>query len=100
MRVENKRHTNPRQPFASYSATGATIPPLRQSYITFPLHRMELFVSTEGPALNFSATSGKLHIMTTACEPTVQFVREVCGLLEIGERREWLVTNGIGGYAS
>ena len=27
-RVENKRHTNARQPLASYSATGATIPPL------------------------------------------------------------------------
>src|SRR5215469_18705692 len=26
-RVENKRHTNARQPLASYSATGATIPP-------------------------------------------------------------------------
>src|SRR5690349_20069427 len=26
--------------------------------------------------------------------------REVCGVLEIGEEREWLVTNGIGGFAS
>jgi len=30
----------------------------------------------------------------------VKFGREVCGSLEIAERREWLVTNGIGGYAS
>jgi predicted glycogen debranching enzyme len=30
----------------------------------------------------------------------VQFGREVCGELEIAERREWLVTNGLGGYAS
>jgi len=30
----------------------------------------------------------------------VAFGREVCGSLEIAERREWLVTNGIGGYAS
>jgi predicted glycogen debranching enzyme len=30
----------------------------------------------------------------------IEFGREVCGALEIGEQREWLVTNGIGGYAS
>ena len=30
----------------------------------------------------------------------VQFGREVCGELEIAESREWLVTNGFGGYAS
>ncbi|MHB8574995.1 MAG: glycogen debranching enzyme N-terminal domain-containing protein, partial [Dehalococcoidia bacterium] len=30
----------------------------------------------------------------------VQFGREICGELEAGLRREWLVTNGLGGYAS
>lgn len=30
----------------------------------------------------------------------VQFGREVCGNLEIAERHEWLVTNGLGGFAS
>ncbi len=30
----------------------------------------------------------------------VQFGREICGDLEAAELREWLVTNGIGGYAS
>lgn len=30
----------------------------------------------------------------------VQFGREICGDLEAAESREWLVTNGIGGYAS
>ena len=30
----------------------------------------------------------------------VQFGREVLGNLELAESREWLVTNGIGGYAS
>ena len=30
----------------------------------------------------------------------VQFGREICGNLDISEHREWLVTNGIGGYAS
>jgi predicted glycogen debranching enzyme len=30
----------------------------------------------------------------------LDFGREVCGELEIAGKREWLVTNGIGGYAS
>ncbi|HKV61162.1 MAG TPA: amylo-alpha-1,6-glucosidase [Candidatus Acidoferrum sp.] len=30
----------------------------------------------------------------------VQFGREICGDLQAAESREWLVTNGIGGYAS
>ena len=33
-------------------------------------------------------------------EPFVTFGRETCGELAAGLRREWLVTNGIGGYAS
>ena len=32
--------------------------------------------------------------------PVIQFGREVCGDLQAAESREWLVTNGIGGYAS
>ncbi|NJL35408.1 MAG: glycogen debranching protein [Leptolyngbyaceae cyanobacterium SM1_4_3] len=31
---------------------------------------------------------------------TIEFGREVCGTLQTAESREWLVTNGIGGYAS
>jgi predicted glycogen debranching enzyme len=30
----------------------------------------------------------------------LEFGRETCGSLDIAENREWLVTNGIGGYAS
>ncbi|WP_432812211.1 amylo-alpha-1,6-glucosidase [Pantanalinema sp. GBBB05] len=30
----------------------------------------------------------------------IHFGREVCGVLDLAETREWLVTNGIGGYAS
>lgn len=30
---------------------------------------------------------------------TLQFGREICGDLRVAEQREWLVTNGIGGYA-
>jgi len=33
-------------------------------------------------------------------EPAVSFGREICGDLASAEKREWLVTNGIGGYAS
>ena len=31
---------------------------------------------------------------------SVDFGREICGTLETAEQREWLVTNGIGGFAS
>jgi predicted glycogen debranching enzyme len=37
---------------------------------------------------------------SAAQESSVAFGREVCGSLEIAESREWLVTNGIGGFAS
>jgi predicted glycogen debranching enzyme len=30
----------------------------------------------------------------------VEFGRETCGVLEVAEQREWLVTSGIGGFAS
>lgn len=33
-------------------------------------------------------------------QPHVVFGREICGDLQSGLRREWLVTNGLGGYAS
>src|SRR6516162_2165619 len=32
--------------------------------------------------------------------PLIGFGREICGDLSAGLRREWLVTNGLGGYAS
>ena len=38
--------------------------------------------------------------MTSPFKPGIEFGREICGSLEIAEQREWLVTNGIGGYAS
>jgi len=31
---------------------------------------------------------------------SINFGREICGQLELAEGREWLVTNGIGGYAA
>ena len=33
-------------------------------------------------------------------QPLIEFGRETCGDLEVAEQREWLVTNGIGGFAS
>src|SRR6516225_10948281 len=33
-------------------------------------------------------------------EPLTTFGREVCNELTVAEQREWLVTNGIGGFAS
>ncbi len=36
----------------------------------------------------------------TPMRSEVEFGREVCGDLAVAEQREWLVTNGIGGYAS
>jgi predicted glycogen debranching enzyme len=38
--------------------------------------------------------------MTSPLHPIIEFGREACGSLEIAEQQEWLVTNGIGGYAS
>jgi predicted glycogen debranching enzyme len=35
-----------------------------------------------------------------ANDPQVAFGREVCGNLDAAEAREWIVTNGIGGFAS
>ena len=37
---------------------------------------------------------------TTTCTPLISFGREVCGDIEAAESREWLVTNGLGGFAS
>src|SRR6202162_5995872 len=36
----------------------------------------------------------------TSQNAEVELGREICGLLDAAEQREWLVTNGIGGFAS
>jgi predicted glycogen debranching enzyme len=38
--------------------------------------------------------------LTGSPDAEIAFGREICSNLEIAEQREWLVTNGIGGYAS
>jgi glycogen debranching enzyme len=42
----------------------------------------------------------QLPLPTIITQPLVHFGREICGDLDAGLRREWLVTNGLGGYAS
>jgi predicted glycogen debranching enzyme len=37
---------------------------------------------------------------TTTCTPLISFGRELCGDVASAESREWLVTNGLGGFAS
>src|ERR1700676_5180966 len=37
---------------------------------------------------------------STAQNAEVEFGREICGVLDVAEKREWLVTNAIGGFAS
>jgi predicted glycogen debranching enzyme len=44
--------------------------------------------------------SGPAASATIVTQPFIEFGREVCGDLEAGLRREWLVTNGLGSYAS
>lgn len=45
-----------------------------------------------------SPTESELPSLTR--RSNVEFGREICSSLDIAENREWLVTNGIGGYAS
>ena len=48
-----------------------------------------------------SASSlAELELSTPTRKPKIAFGRDICSSLEIAEQREWLVTNGIGGYAS
>src|SRR6266704_35629 len=56
---------------------------------------------------NNRATSQKSPLSIKAAESSaslpkakLHFGREICGSLDIAEQREWLVTNGIGGFAS
>src|SRR5215472_7117057 len=58
--------------------------------------RKESAMATQWSA--FSATQREAH--ASVCKAEVEFGREICWSLEIAEQREWLVTNGIGGYAS
>ena len=45
-----------------------------------------------------SLTPPKFTALPRTC--TIEFGREICCVLDVAEQREWLVTNGIGGFAS
>src|SRR5215472_4318292 len=47
-----------------------------------------------------ASSLAELESSTPTRKPKIEFGRDICGSLEIAEKREWLVTNGIGGYAS
>jgi predicted glycogen debranching enzyme len=47
------------------------------------------------------ATSRRTPTKTIATQNAeLELGREICGVLDVAEQREWLVTNGIGGFAS
>jgi predicted glycogen debranching enzyme len=62
--------------------------------------------TTRKKGRTFMATTQKRLMQPAAPQsqrrytPSVRFGRELCGTLESAEQREWLVTNGIGGFAS
>ena len=49
---------------------------------------------------NENAANQPTRRVTIVRQPLIHFGREVCGDLSAALRREWLVTNGLGGYAS
>src|ERR1700731_432083 len=54
-------------------------------------------MATRRPGVSSRRRSAKKDTLQNA---EVQFGREICGALEVAEQREWLATNGIGGFAS
>jgi predicted glycogen debranching enzyme len=54
-------------------------------------------MATRKPEVSARRRSAKKDTPQNA---VVQFGREICGVLDVAEHREWLVTNGIGGFAS
>src|SRR5262249_3087607 len=60
------------------------------------IRRGSKMATTQGTASSLA----ELESATPTRKAKVEFGREICGSLEIAEQREWLVTNGIGGYAS
>ena len=54
-------------------------------------------MATKKPRVTSRGASAKKSTTQIA---EVEFGREICGVLDVAEQREWLVTNGIGGFAS
>src|ERR1700681_2339905 len=54
-------------------------------------------MATKKPRVTSRGASAKKSPTQNA---EVEFGREICGVLDVAEQREWLVTNGLGGFAS
>jgi predicted glycogen debranching enzyme len=54
-------------------------------------------MATKRPRVISRRASAKTR---AAQDAEAEFGREICGALDVAEQREWLVTNGIGGFAS
>jgi predicted glycogen debranching enzyme len=54
-------------------------------------------MATKKPRVTTRSASAKKNAPQNA---ELELGREICGLLDAAEQREWLVTNGIGGFAS
>src|ERR1700681_2342591 len=54
-------------------------------------------MATKKPRVTSRGASAKKSPTQNA---EVEFGREICGVLDVAEQREWLVTNGPGGFAS
>ncbi len=54
-------------------------------------------MATKKPRVTSRRTSAKKSATQNA---EVEFGRDICGVLDVAEQREWLVSNGIGGFAS
>jgi predicted glycogen debranching enzyme len=54
-------------------------------------------MATKKPRAISQRSSAKTSITQNT---EVELGREICGVLDVAEQREWLVTNGIGGFAS
>jgi predicted glycogen debranching enzyme len=65
---------------------------------------MEVSTPAKPPAKSGRTPRKKPAATAAAATPTqnskIKFGREVCGNLDAAEAREWIVTNGIGGFAS
>src|SRR5712691_2171086 len=64
------------------------------------IDRAEWRVGRAGLRTSVTSSVDDEIVGTMNSNVTIRFGREICGNLEEAESREWLVTNGIGGYAS
>jgi predicted glycogen debranching enzyme len=68
-----------------------------QAVVAAPVSSKQPAKSTRAPRKKAAATADRGVAPQSA---KIKFGREVCGNLDAAEAREWIVTNGIGGFAS